>query len=869
MKKYPIKYISAVVAASISIACLPLHATAAPAAAASAGAAEKMSADFPDVSENADYLDALQRLASLGIITGGESFNPDGLLTREQFAKMIISATGLETAADTAKGATIFPDIASNRWSSGYINVAVNKGYITGWYDGKFHPAEAVTYAQICTTLVKALGYTDQDVPGSPPDNYILKAGELGLTDGITLNKNDGIPRWAAALIFDRLMYTNVNSSSGASDTSGSGSGSSGSSAGSGSASDSGTSTNSGSGSSGSTTGTNSSSGSSASGSSGTTFIDTAGGYIKCIVFGDSATTDTLSTGQVLTDKGVYSNPLGLKLELGSENYLLVKNGKIEKAATVAADVLKVSVGRTTENRITYNNGGREESMLLPDNITYYYQGQKADYSSLQTILQKSSSLVFNYNADKTGFEFAVVFDPVYSKPKIADNSTSSTRKAGSVNIAAGSVIIRNGEVADIDQIEARDVVYQVADIWGGNKYIQVVDNKISGEISAVLPNSLSPRTLQIGENSYEFSKDIDSASLSSSALSEGKYITAYLGHDGKIVYTEEFGPESSMNYAMVLSNNNVIKTDPSGTRSINHFVDLLFGNGLKVIYSTYDDVSKLKGKLVECTFEEDGFVSLDQMSYIHPDDKFINKEERMIGESYVSDNVQIFDIMYGADDDEEEDDEDTDEEDADENEEDENKDNSTDEASEVKVNVLEWKDLPDGTIPSGKILHYITEGEFGDVSVILTNDILNRNYRTGIVQSASSTLSGKDRIYQYTVLIDGVEYSYSSDKAKMSAGSAAKFRMSDKGIDSFRQTVNPSETSSIVQAIDSRRIKIDGRIFYLSSDVTVYYRDSKGVITVKTPADIEADETYRNVAVYADTISSKTKLVDVIFIDE
>ena len=130
-------------------------------------------ASFQDVPQGASYSDALSRVTALGIMggVGDNLFQPDSVLTREQFAKSIVVAAGLNDTAGTLKGSTIFADIDPSRWSNGFINAALNNGFITGMPDGTFHPTDSITFAQACTVLVKALGYTDQDVPGMWPKN--------------------------------------------------------------------------------------------------------------------------------------------------------------------------------------------------------------------------------------------------------------------------------------------------------------------------------------------------------------------------------------------------------------------------------------------------------------------------------------------------------------------------------------------------------------------------------------------------------------------------------------------------------------------------------------------------------------------------
>lgn len=770
MKKLRKRYISVIMTAFIFMSCIPIT----------------TAAGFTDVPENASFKEALDRMISLGVITDSQNFNPDALLTREQFAKMIVIAAGLENTANSMKGSTIFPDITINSWSSGYINVAVNKGFITGWYDGKFRPAEPITMTQICTSFLKALGYTSQNISGEWPDSYIIKAGELGLTDGITLDKNAGVPRWAAVVMLDRLMDTNMN------------------------------------------------------GSSEQTFIESTGYYTKCTVFGDSTILDTLSAGQVLTDKGIYSNPSNIKLELGSENYIAIKNGNIQKAAALSS-VKKISVIQANGNRVTYMDGDAEKDILLPGNITYYYNGQETKYADIEDILQKSAAIVMNYTSDKSAYSFAVVFDPVYSEPGIADSFTASTGTAGSIRIGNNSTIMRNDERILRSQIEAKDVVYQVSDIWGGNTYITAIDNKVGGKIMAVSPNSLSPKTLQIDGISYNFSQDVALSKINAAntSLIADNYIVVYLGYDGTIVNIEGFGTEDNSGFAFVLDNGYSISTDTNGTKKYIYTARLLFSDGFNTAWNTKTNYSELKGKLVKYTLYDSETLALEPVSYNSPNGKNIDRLGRQIGDSYVTDNAKIFNIVYN------------------------------DTSSTLSAEILEWNDLPNGPVSSGKILYANTVGAFSDINVLLFDDIRNERYKTGIVKDISNTSSGKTSTSAYTVLIDGSEYTYSKTNSQLTIGSVFKFEMSAEGIDSVIQTMYPAVTGTTVQAYDARRIKMNNTVYFFGDHVSVYYKDSDGNISTESLSTIDTSRTYQKVSLYTENGSDTDSNVNIVYLIE
>ncbi len=146
---------------------------------------------------------AVEKLNSLGIINGMEdgSYHPEEMVTREQLAKIMIVTLGLDNLAKENKGGTIFSDVEIDRWSAGYINVAAEKGLIQGYPDGTFQPEKTVTYEESLTMMVRCLGYTDEYVTGSWPQNYIQKSDELQITKNIVFSPQTNADRGAVAII--------------------------------------------------------------------------------------------------------------------------------------------------------------------------------------------------------------------------------------------------------------------------------------------------------------------------------------------------------------------------------------------------------------------------------------------------------------------------------------------------------------------------------------------------------------------------------------------------------------------------------------------------------------------------------------------
>lgn len=162
---------------------------------------------------------------------GGDRFNPNGQLTRAQFCKLAVTALGIQDVS-AYRNYTIFPDVPYSHWAAGYINAAVkqttirDRQIIRGFADGTFGPDQTISYGEVCTMLLRMLGYTVEDVGPFWPNDYIAKAEALRLNEGAaSYGANDVVKRGDAAVMLlntlqaspkegDKLLMHSVASNS-------------------------------------------------------------------------------------------------------------------------------------------------------------------------------------------------------------------------------------------------------------------------------------------------------------------------------------------------------------------------------------------------------------------------------------------------------------------------------------------------------------------------------------------------------------------------------------------------------------------------------------------------------------------------------
>ena len=163
---------------------------------------------FPDVPDSASYAYAVDALEETGIFSGdgNGNFTPDRTMTREEAATLMVRLFIEEEVSAPAKGS--FSDVPTSQWSFGYIETAVKHGLISGYGNGKFGPSDTLTYNQMVTLLVIALGLGEmaQEL-GGWPDGYMMLGDELGITQNTVNLGSNPVPRSTVAVLVYNAWY--------------------------------------------------------------------------------------------------------------------------------------------------------------------------------------------------------------------------------------------------------------------------------------------------------------------------------------------------------------------------------------------------------------------------------------------------------------------------------------------------------------------------------------------------------------------------------------------------------------------------------------------------------------------------------------
>lgn len=146
---------------------------------------------FADVADDFWAAKDIYTLKDAGII-GGKSateFDPEGDVTRAEFAKMVVGLFGYKATSD----AVSFEDCKAEDWFTPYVAAGVEAGVIKGVSDTEFAPNATITREDACTILGRALNkvaqsnelkFTDADKVAEYAAPYVALLSELGYVNG-------------------------------------------------------------------------------------------------------------------------------------------------------------------------------------------------------------------------------------------------------------------------------------------------------------------------------------------------------------------------------------------------------------------------------------------------------------------------------------------------------------------------------------------------------------------------------------------------------------------------------------------------------------------------------------------------------------
>jgi len=183
---------------------------------------------FIDVRPSDPNVDAITALKNKSIIQGYDNgtFKPEVEVSRAEILKMLLGA--VEVSPIGREFNQCFSDVF-NQWYAPYVCLSKRNGWVTGYPDGSFKPAEIVTRAEGVTLAVRII---DPHVVNAPPQPFgdvsegawfeepVQKMNALNLLpfEGRAMHPNRGMQRREVAEMLHRSILVREDERIGAED---------------------------------------------------------------------------------------------------------------------------------------------------------------------------------------------------------------------------------------------------------------------------------------------------------------------------------------------------------------------------------------------------------------------------------------------------------------------------------------------------------------------------------------------------------------------------------------------------------------------------------------------------------------------------
>lgn len=153
------------------------------------------------------FEDKLKLLMNIGIMHTDEDMTEDTIVSRERFAKELLSFHNLNGHAYGIN--SYYYDVGRDNTYLSFINAVTERGLMQG-SDGYFRPSDSVTNLEILKCVVCALGYGEVAAQDGWPTGYSKIAMDLDLTDGMKNGINSEATVGDMVTIFYNALYVPV-----------------------------------------------------------------------------------------------------------------------------------------------------------------------------------------------------------------------------------------------------------------------------------------------------------------------------------------------------------------------------------------------------------------------------------------------------------------------------------------------------------------------------------------------------------------------------------------------------------------------------------------------------------------------------------
>lgn len=213
---------------------------------------------------------------------------------------------------------------------------------------------------------------------------------------------------------------------------------------------------------------------------------------------------------------------------------------------------------------------------------------------------------------------------------------------------AATATVYRNEKEGIWNEINYYDVLYYSENL----NTVWVYDNKVTGKVTEISPNRVSPEAVTVAGNTYTLGTQ-EAARLFSL---QGEYginetVTLFLGIDEEVVSARNASEYNAGMYGVVLETGTRSNTSDSSDAILEDYLVLMDVKGRKSTYTYNSEAYSIEeNDVIEVSFSSHGTQKIEEMSYVSDynlNGKEVNSTGTEVGGYKISPSAAIIDI-YG-----------------------------------------------------------------------------------------------------------------------------------------------------------------------------------------------------------------------------
>lgn len=699
-------------------------------------------------------------LKELEIMQGDENGNMglDRQVSRAEFAKLAVAASAAKNTVAVGLKLSPYKDVPYTKWHAPYVKAAVSAGYVQGYLDATYRPDNNVTYEEAVTVMLRVLGYSDGEFGAAYPYGQLAKAQGLDMLDNVGANIGDALTRRQVMYLIYNTLQASV-----------------------------------------------------ASGANTAQFAGQLLSVHDCVmtenadVISTYAQDSSLGSDKVFTSAGTYTKGDYFNdKSVGMTGKVFIRNSRdivafVPDAGYAGNDYETYFVYSTLANSVVGYNGGKFETIDIPDATTVYKNQSPTNYAAVKNSLQMGDTLYVK----RTGGG-SVDYITYASSTMEGPHKVVSENWVSSVGADSSSVVMRDGVRSSTGAVLTNDIIYYSAPL----NMVFAYSNKVTGVYESASPTKDSPSRVTVSGIEYSVEGVDAFNSLSSSgSFNYGDTVTLCLGKDGGAAGVVTSASSSlSQVVGYVTSSGIKMFTDSSGKEYSANYVTLVSPDGSVGTYETSADRKTTVGSVCTLSFTN-GKAHVSRISSSSGVSGRVSYAEKKIGDNTLAANVNILDV-------------------------------SNDNAYDLVLYKKIYTQRIDGlSLTSSQVL-YSEKNAMGEVTTLILNNVTGDVYTYGAVNTSHNGT--------YQIDINGTSLTYQTAFTKDYRGAVKLYTDGAKlsGIVDL-----PSYGSGISRLTETTAL-IGGTEYKLSADVVCYVK-SVSTFYRKIPLEEAIKGNYSKTAYY------------------